>query len=208
MATERQIMANQRNALKSTGPKTPEGKLITSRNATRHGFYSRAVFLPEEDRNEYMRLARGVVSFYLPQTVLEDEHVLIIIHTLWQLRRANIVDTELFQMYRICDGEEGGVGTAFAQDATQGNAFTKLTRYQSFLFKKLELARKELVHLQAARPARERMLTVGQSAPSRLLLEQAIPSGTAVPAKAAPVLVIAQPLTVEATPIPEHDEPA
>ena len=195
MATQRQILANRQNADKSTGPKTPEGKLISSRNATRHGFYASAVLLPEEDRAEYVRLTRGVVGFYSPQSVLEEEQVLIIIHTLWQLRRANMVDTELFQMYQFHDGERGGVGTAFAQDATQGNSFTKLTRYQSFLLKKAETARKELAWLQAARKAKDLAVLTGTSNPT--LLAQPTPPGEQA-------LVVASPMVIEATPLPPH----
>ena len=38
MASERQIAANRRNAQKSTGPRSVEGKKRASRNAYRHGF--------------------------------------------------------------------------------------------------------------------------------------------------------------------------
>jgi len=46
MATAAQIAANQRNALKSTGPKTREGKKMSSVNARRHGLHSA---LPAKD---------------------------------------------------------------------------------------------------------------------------------------------------------------
>jgi hypothetical protein len=37
MASEKQVAANRRNAQKSTGPKTPSGKLRSSMNSYRHG---------------------------------------------------------------------------------------------------------------------------------------------------------------------------
>ena len=37
MATERQIAANRANAKRSTGPKSAAGKMVSSRNAYRHG---------------------------------------------------------------------------------------------------------------------------------------------------------------------------
>jgi hypothetical protein len=151
MATPNQIRANRENARKSTGPKTVLGKCIASRNATRHGFYATSVLLPEEDADEFVRLGRRLALAYNPCGVLEEEQVRTIIETRWQLRRANVVDTELYRMYSVYEGESRGVGTAFAQDATQGNAFTKLTRYQSFLMRKLALAEKELARLQESR---------------------------------------------------------
>ncbi len=151
MATPNQIRANRENARKSTGPKSALGKRISSRNATRHGFYATSVLLPEEDPEEFVRLGRRLALAYSPCGVLEEEQVRTIIETRWQLRRANVVDTELYQIYSVYEGEPRGVGTAFAQDATQGNAFTKLTRYQSFLLRKLALAEKELARLQEIR---------------------------------------------------------
>jgi hypothetical protein len=149
MATTKQIEANRRNARQSTGPKSAVGKLIASQNAMRHGFYSTSVVLPDEDRDEFLRLARRLVSAYSPCGVLEEELVRSIIETHWQLRRANLVDSELFEIYGLYKGQPRGVGTAFAQDATQGNAFSKLTRYQGFLLRKLHLAQKELWALKS-----------------------------------------------------------
>jgi hypothetical protein len=155
MANEKQINANRKNALKSTGPRSAVGKLISSRNSIRHGFYASNVLLPDEDRQEFVRMCRRLVLIYAPSSVLEEEQVRMIAETRWQLRRANLVDTELFQIYRYYEGEQRSVGTAFAQDASQGNAFSKLVRYQNFLLRKLQSAEKELERLRSVSPAIE-----------------------------------------------------
>src|ERR671936_5830 len=55
MASERQIAANRRNALKSTGPRTAAGRAKSSRNACRHGL--RAGLRPNQPA-EVERMAR------------------------------------------------------------------------------------------------------------------------------------------------------
>ena len=49
MTSDKKADANSRNALKSTGPKTPEGKAAVRLNALKHGLLSQAVLLPGED---------------------------------------------------------------------------------------------------------------------------------------------------------------
>jgi hypothetical protein len=57
MATLKQFEANRRNAQKSTGPQTPEGKAAVSMNALRHGLRARTVVLPGKNREEFTQLA-------------------------------------------------------------------------------------------------------------------------------------------------------
>jgi hypothetical protein len=53
MASQKQIEANRRNALKSTGPVTQEGKARSRGNALRHGFTSLTIgVVPAEQKNE------------------------------------------------------------------------------------------------------------------------------------------------------------
>src|SRR5215469_16925263 len=49
MASEKHIAANRRNASRSTGPKTAEGKARMRLNALKHGLTADTVVLPGED---------------------------------------------------------------------------------------------------------------------------------------------------------------
>ena len=50
--SQRRIEANRRNALRSTGPRTPGGKARVSRNAIKHGFFAgTARWTPEQHRD-------------------------------------------------------------------------------------------------------------------------------------------------------------
>ena len=54
-ASEARIVANRSNALKSTGPKTEEGKARSRGNSLKHGLTGAGVVLPEEDAAEVDR---------------------------------------------------------------------------------------------------------------------------------------------------------
>ncbi len=67
MATEAQIRANRSNAQKSTGPRTPEGKAKSARNATKHGLTAQHIVLSTEDQEVYdahreQMLAERIIS--------------------------------------------------------------------------------------------------------------------------------------------------
>ena len=55
MTSPARIAANRRNALKSTGPTTLEGKAISSLNAVKTALTGRTVLLPSDDDAEYQR---------------------------------------------------------------------------------------------------------------------------------------------------------
>jgi len=67
--------ANRQNALKSTGPKSEDGKHRSRRNALRHGFTAETVIEPLERPEEYRAFEAAIVAEYLPQTPVEQELV-------------------------------------------------------------------------------------------------------------------------------------
>ncbi len=54
--TTAQVLANRANAKLSTGPKTEAGKDKSSRNATTHGFYSKAFIVSDAERADFETL--------------------------------------------------------------------------------------------------------------------------------------------------------
>ena len=96
MSSVRQIEANRRNALKSTGPTTLEGKQRSRCNAVRHGLTAETVVASVEDSEDYEAFEAGVVSDYDAQSVVERELVLRLASVLWRLRRATGIETTLF----------------------------------------------------------------------------------------------------------------
>jgi hypothetical protein len=92
MATPRQIEANRRNAQKSTGPKTPEGKQAVSLNSLRHGLRAATVVLPREDAAEFQRLCDDLEAEWQPQTRTEQIYVEQMAIAYWKLQRLELIE--------------------------------------------------------------------------------------------------------------------
>jgi hypothetical protein len=96
MSSIRQIEANRRNAFKSTGPTTPEGKQRSRCNAVRHGLTAETVIASLEDSEDYESFEAVVISDYNAESAVERELVLRLASVLWRLRRATGIETALF----------------------------------------------------------------------------------------------------------------
>jgi hypothetical protein len=62
MISYRQIEANRRNALKSTGPSTETGKRQSRRNAVRHGLTAETVIGSLEDAEDYRAFEAAIIA--------------------------------------------------------------------------------------------------------------------------------------------------
>jgi hypothetical protein len=98
MTSWRQFQANRLNALKSTGPRTEEGKHISRRNALRHGLTAETVIDGLEDSEDYRGFEAAIICDYDAQTAVERELVLRLASLLWRLRRIIAIETDLFRI--------------------------------------------------------------------------------------------------------------
>ena len=98
MTSFRQIEANRRNARKSTGPITEEGKQHSRCNAVRHGLTAETVIGALEDAEDYKAFEAAIIADYDAQSAVERELVLRLASLLWRLRRATTMETGLFEI--------------------------------------------------------------------------------------------------------------
>jgi hypothetical protein len=116
----RQIEANRRNALNSTGPKSELGKKRSRCNAMRHGLTAETVIQFLEDEQDYKEFELSVTSDFDARTAVERELVLRLAGLLWRLRRATAIETGLLQIHSNIESAEkqGAATTPIHQSVT------------------------------------------------------------------------------------------
>ena len=96
MASKKQIEANRRNAQKSTGPTSLEGKAASSMNALKTGLYAESEVLPCEDPAEYQELIERFYADHRPATALACQYLDEMIYCTWNLRRLRRAESQLY----------------------------------------------------------------------------------------------------------------
>ena len=87
MTSLAQTKANQKNARKSTGPKTSMGKAKSSKNALTHGIYAAIPLLPGENQDQLSQLADDITAALQPTDAIEIGYVeRIIVGSIRQIR--------------------------------------------------------------------------------------------------------------------------
>lgn len=134
--------ANRKNALKSTGPKTPEGKAKVRLNALKHGLLAReAVILKgdgKEDPREFAAVLDAVATAAAPEGPIEEMLVERIAVCYWRLRRAARYEVGLLRarldryqaaFYEQTDCQGNRVHKTDAEIAKQIEEHQKLIRF-------------------------------------------------------------------------------
>ena len=105
--TEKQLAANRANALKSTGPRSPEGKSRAARNARKHSFSgSDFTIIKIEERDAIDRLRDDLIAAYAPQNSQElfaIERIALAQHNILRLARFESGLFNLALNRAICD---------------------------------------------------------------------------------------------------------
>jgi hypothetical protein len=87
MTSDKQIAANRRNALKSTGPRTSAGKARVGRNAVKHGILARTILDAAHDSASFASLLADLRQAFDPQDALDDQLVESVAVAYWRQQR-------------------------------------------------------------------------------------------------------------------------
>ncbi len=128
MATLRQIEANRRNALKSTGPRSAAGKAVSCFNALQTGIDAKSLVIRGEDQCALEQLAGEYHERFRPAT--PDARFLVdsLVNAEWQLRRLRKVEAQLWD-YPVLAGQVAPGDLALATTFVRSvDIFTRLQR--------------------------------------------------------------------------------
>ncbi len=106
MTSEARVKANRSNSQKSTGPRTPEGKSSSSKNAITHGLLSREVVLPDEDFDAHAQMSHAILKDLSPAGPLEHAIAELATAALWRLHRVRRIETALFLWLSHAEAED------------------------------------------------------------------------------------------------------
>ncbi|HUI77054.1 MAG TPA: hypothetical protein VLY24_04040 [Bryobacteraceae bacterium] len=161
MATPRQIEANRLNAQKSTGPRTPEGRAVSSMNALKSGLDADSQFVAGEDSNDFAQLQHEYFDRFQPLTPEERFQVDTLIRNEWILRRLFRAEAHLWEYHAIRASRSEGVPLGEAL-MTANEVFRRLQRRITLAersyndaFAELERLQRNRASVAAAAPARQ-----------------------------------------------------
>lgn len=109
--SEKKARSNRTNALKSTGPKTPAGRAIVSKNAVKHGLCARYIVIEGESATEFFDFKDSIAGQFAPVGVLEALLTDRIVASFWRLRRLGRIEVELLDHLCRSDSDHDTQGT-------------------------------------------------------------------------------------------------
>jgi hypothetical protein len=171
MASEAQVLANRKNAQKSTGPRTEEGKAASAQNAVKHGLLARGDVIKTEDQADYDRMREKMVRELDPVGAVETELAERIVSLMWRLKRAQRLGNEVFdyllakdahackrRIYSTsandpCEDPDFTLGRVAVEDLSNSRVIERLGLYERRIESSLYRTMRELRTVKALRVA-------------------------------------------------------
>jgi hypothetical protein len=145
------------------GPKTPEGKARSAKNALRHGLTGATVVLAGEDPNQFQELLANYIADYQPATTVQLDLVHELAVCRWRIQRCWTMESNLFDIavgrnkpalaaeFKQCS-RDFEFTLAFAKLAEEGRSLSLLNRYETRLTRRYNQVMKDLDRLQSKPP--------------------------------------------------------
>ncbi len=169
MTTQAQIEANRKNAQKSTGPKSRQGKDTVSQNAVKHGLCANRHVIRSESQEEFDEFRQNMIADLEPVGAMEKMISDRIVSLSWRLKRAeqfqNLAIESLIE-FNLNDGWYRGnsarreadkgnleliIGFAINRDFEEGRTLDLLLMYERRIESSLYKASAELRKMQRLR---------------------------------------------------------
>ena len=162
MATEKQYIANRRNAQLSTGP-GEEGKKVSRMNAYRHGLTGQIDVRTPAEREAHDKFCAAIVASLAPAEGIEHQFAQSVAEDHWRLNRAKTIENNIFTLacnFNDSTGETESpeIDQALADARTfvaDPARFQLLTIYERRIHSNMTKSLKQLTELQATRRALE-----------------------------------------------------
>jgi hypothetical protein len=166
MATALQMAANRRNAQRSTGPRTTEGKTVSRLNACKHGLTAKVMVIPHECAADYHEIRAALIESYAPATSHELMLVDQIAAGYWRTIRARRFETSMFdnqlRAHKMAAGKDQSPdpgrddeGCAVILQVESPNSLQNYFRYDGTISRDYYRAINSLERMQAARRREE-----------------------------------------------------
>jgi hypothetical protein len=144
-------LASRINGARSHGPKTPEGKARSARNALKHGLRAqRLILLDDEDPAEFEDFAAAITAQLEPSGALQEELAARVAMAAWRMRRVDRIEAEILDERPFGrDGGAGALALALTRDGNGARVFDTCLRYRGSVQAELWRALRALKALQA-----------------------------------------------------------
>jgi hypothetical protein len=165
MISQRQLDANRRNAAKSRGPITPEGRAAVRHNALKHGFTAAEIILPTiESEVDFEQFRQAFEDKCQPDGPIEEALVEDMVISRWRLARIRKMEPGFFaknlhdlkrsreERYSHLSGY-AHLTQVLDDDVLYQDVYGKMSRYEGRFQRTFFKALKELERLQALRAA-------------------------------------------------------